>query len=36
MTAMVGTNIGAKNIERAEKIGMIGATTAGLLSAVIG
>jgi len=36
MTAMVGTNIGAKNIARAEKIGMIGATTAGLLSAVIG
>jgi len=36
MTAMVGTNIGAKNIERAEKIGMVGATTAGLLSAVIG
>ena len=36
MTAMVGTNIGAKNIERAERIGMIGATTAGLLSAVIG
>lgn len=36
MTAMVGTNIGAKNIVRAEKIGMIGATTAGLLSAVIG
>ncbi|MDA7710407.1 MATE family efflux transporter [Gammaproteobacteria bacterium] len=36
MTAMVGTNIGAKNIERAEIIGMVGATTAGLLSAVIG
>ena len=36
MTAMVGTNIGAKNIKRAEKIGMVGATTAGLLSAVIG
>ena len=36
MTTMVGTNIGAKNIDRAEKIGMIGATTAGLLSAVIG
>jgi putative MATE family efflux protein len=36
MTAMVGTNIGARNIERAEKIGMVGATTAGLLSAVIG
>ena len=36
MTAMVGTNIGAKNIERAERIGMVGATTAGLLSAVIG
>lgn len=36
MTAMVGTNIGAKNIDRAEKIGMVGATTAGLLSAVIG
>ena len=36
MTAMVGTNIGAKNIERAEKIGMVGATTAGLLSAIIG
>jgi putative MATE family efflux protein len=36
MTAIVGTNIGAKNIKRAEKIGMVGATTAGLLSAVIG
>ena len=36
MTAMVGTNIGAKNIDRAERIGMVGATTAGLLSAVIG
>ena len=36
MTTMVGTNIGANNIERAEKIGMIGATSAGLLSGIIG
>jgi Na+-driven multidrug efflux pump len=36
MTAMVGTNIGAKNITRAEKIGFTGAISAGLLSAVIG
>ena len=36
MTTMVGTNIGAKNVERAEKIGMIGSTVAGLLSAVVG
>jgi putative MATE family efflux protein len=36
MTTMVGTNIGANNIDRAERIGMIGATSAGLLSGVIG
>ena len=36
MTTMVGTNIGANNIDRAEKIGIIGATSAGLLSGAIG
>jgi putative MATE family efflux protein len=36
MTTMVGTNIGANNIDRAERIGMIGATSAGLISGVIG
>ena len=36
MTTMVGTNIGANNIDRAEKIGITGATSAGLLSGAIG
>ena len=36
MTTMVGTNIGANKIVRAEKIGMVGASSAGLLSGIIG
>ena len=36
MTTMVGTNVGAKNIDRAEKIGFIGGISAGLLSGIIG
>jgi len=36
MTTMVGTNIGANKILRAEKIGMVGASSAGLLSGIIG
>ena len=36
MTTMVGTNIGADNIDRAERIGVVGASSAGLLSGVIG
>ena len=36
MTSMVGTNIGANKMERAEKIGLIGSVSSGLLSAVIG
>ena len=34
--AMVGTNIGANKMKRAEKIGLIGSVSSGLLSAVIG
>ena len=36
MTTMVGTNIGANNIKRAEQIGMVGAASSGLLSGLIG
>jgi|TARA_B110000438_G_C15819178_1_gene653448 putative MATE family efflux protein len=36
MTAMVGTNIGAKNIARAEKIGFIGGISAGAFAGIIG
>ena len=36
MTTMVGTNIGANNISRAEQIGMVGAASSGLLSGLIG
>ena len=36
MTTMVGTNIGANNINRAEQIGMVGAASSGLLSGLIG
>ena len=36
MTAIVGANIGAKNIERAEKVGISGGLSAGLISAFIG
>jgi putative MATE family efflux protein len=36
MTAMVGTNVGAGNIERAEKIGWIGSSFAAAISAVVG
>ena len=35
MTTMVGTNIGANKIVRAEKIGMVGASSAGLLLSLI-
>ena len=36
MTSMVGTNVGAGNIERAEKIGWIGSSLAGALSGSVG
>ena len=36
MTTMVGTNIGANDINRAEQIGMVGAASSGLLSGLIG
>jgi Na+-driven multidrug efflux pump len=36
MTAMVGTNIGAKNIERAERIGWLGGISAGFFAGIIG
>jgi Na+-driven multidrug efflux pump len=36
MTTMVGTNIGANNVTRAEQIGMVGAASSGLLSGLIG
>tara|TARA_B100000959_G_C14950673_1_gene611768 strand:- start:1234 stop:2064 length:831 start_codon:yes stop_codon:yes gene_type:complete len=36
MTAIVGANIGAKNIERAEKVGISGGLSAGIISAFIG
>tara|TARA_B110000305_G_scaffold34321_1_gene33883 strand:- start:3341 stop:4228 length:888 start_codon:yes stop_codon:yes gene_type:complete len=36
MTALVGTNIGAKNIERAERIGFLGGISAGLFAGLIG
>jgi putative MATE family efflux protein len=36
MTTMVGTNIGAKKIERAEKIGWVGGSFAGIFSGIIG
>jgi len=36
MTTMVGTNIGAKNIARAEKIGWLGGSVAGFFSGIIG
>ena len=36
MTAMVGTNIGAKNTERAERIGWLGGISAGFFAGIIG
>ena len=36
MTTMVGTNIGANNVTRAEQIGMVGAASSGFLSGLIG
>lgn len=36
MTAMVGVNIGAGQVQRAERIGWIGSSAAGVLSAVVG
>ena len=36
LTTMVGANIGAKNIERAEKMGFMGGFFAGSLSGIIG
>ena len=36
MTALVGTNIGAKNVERAERIGFLGGISAGLFAGIIG
>ena len=36
MTTMVGTNIGAKNIERAERIGWLGGISAGFFAGIIG
>ena len=36
MTAMVGTNIGANKFERAERIGWLGGSFAGLFSGIIG
>lgn len=36
MTTMVGTNMGAKNIHRAERIGWLGGSLAGFFSGIIG
>ena len=36
MTTMVGTNMGANNVTRAEQIGMVGAASSGFLSGLIG
>ena len=36
MTTMVGTNIGANKVERAERIGWLGGSFAGLFSGMIG
>ena len=36
MTSIVGANIGANNIERAERVGIYGGSTAGLVSVLIG
>ncbi len=36
MTSIVGANIGAQNIERAEKVGIYGGSTAGIVSIFIG
>jgi putative MATE family efflux protein len=36
MTSMVGTNVGAGNIDRAEKIGWIGSSMAAMLSGIVG
>ena len=36
MTSIVGANIGAQNIERAETVGIYGGTTAGIVSIFIG
>ena len=36
MTSIVGANIGALNIDRAEKVGILGGSTAGFVSIVIG
>jgi len=36
MTTMVGTNIGADQVERAERIGWLGGSFAGLFSGIIG
>ena len=36
MTSIVGANIGAQNIERAEKVGIYGGSTAGIVSVFIG
>ena len=36
MTSIVGANIGALNIDRAEKVGILGGSTAGLVSILIG
>ncbi|MFT5691120.1 MAG: putative MATE family efflux protein [Oceanicoccus sp.] len=36
MTSMVGVNVGAKNMRRAEKIGWVGGAFAGALTGVIG
>ena len=36
MTSIVGANIGASNIERAERVGIYGGSTAGVVSILIG
>ena len=36
MTSIVGANIGALNIDRAEKVGILGGSTAGFVSILIG
>ena len=36
MTSIVGANIGAQNIERAEKVGIYGGSKAGIVSDIIG
>ena len=36
MTSIVGANIGAKEIIRAEKVGIYGGSTAGIVSVFIG